>query len=155
MAGFKKRREERAKIEELGEAVIFDSYIRLRSVRKLLAEIGVPNGHQALYDWLHEPDRWQRWQETGKIVADRAVDNIVETVETVTPENAAASRVKLDGEKWLASMHNREAYGNSREPDGHRGSQASTVLLGAEPQGRLVTLLPGPARSRYEATPER
>ena len=121
MAGFKIRRRQQAQIEELGEDHIFATYIQTRSVRKLLEAIGIPNGHQALYDWLHgrgedsDPDRWQRWQDTRKIVADRAVDNIVETVESVTPDNAAASRVRLDGEKWLAAMHNREAYGNSRD----------------------------------------
>lgn len=94
-----------AAMEEMGEDTILERVSTGTSIRTLMKEFDV--GYKLFGIWLDSAEgrrgRYEAAQhEAGHFYAERAVD----TAQKATPEDANASRLKVDTDKWMASKMN-------------------------------------------------
>lgn len=94
-----------AAIEEMGEDKILERISAGTTVRSLMKEFDV--GYKLFGIWLDSAEgrrgRYEAAQnQAGHFYAERAVD----TAQKSTPEDANASRLKVDTDKWMASKMN-------------------------------------------------
>lgn len=109
-----------ARCEELGEEWLFDKYLEVKTVEKLMAAVNTDPTKQKVYKpqfykWLHKTGRWERWLDNRRILAEEDLDTIQELIDNVTPTTAASDRIKIDGHKYLAEQRNRHLYGRQTE----------------------------------------
>lgn len=114
MAGKAIERSRIAELDKLGEEKVFEMYVELGSVPKIVNELFPPKngekpGKQAFYSWLHaDPERWERWQALKPVRAEIEVDLAHDEAHAATPENVQVQRLKVDTHKWRAGIMNRE-----------------------------------------------
>jgi hypothetical protein len=120
LAGRPITRARRQMLDEAGEDKIFEMYVELGSVSRLMDKVvgrppGVSEhswGRADFYKWLRQtPERWERWQQAKLDRGHVEADMIAEVAEEVTPETSGMARVKIDAHKWRAERLNRQEYG--------------------------------------------
>tara|TARA_Y100001951_G_C11293219_1_gene273697 strand:- start:2697 stop:3164 length:468 start_codon:yes stop_codon:yes gene_type:complete len=101
----------------LGEPIIFEKYLEVRSVGRLLKNIEPDIGHISVgvfYKWLHSDrtgERWQRWQENKKIIGSSLVEEALSIVDDADDGSVQAARLKAEQRRWMSERYNREEYG--------------------------------------------
>ena len=101
----------------LGETVIFEKYLEVRSVERLLKNIEPDIGHVSMgvfYKWLHSDrtgERWQRWQDNKKIIGSNLVEEALSIVDDADDGSVQAARLKAEQRRWMSERYNREEYG--------------------------------------------
>ena len=101
----------------LGETVIFEKYLEVRSVERLLKNIEPDIGHVSMgvfYKWLHSDrtgERWQRWQDNKKIIGSNLVEEALSIVDDADDGSVQAARLKADQRRWMSERYTREEYG--------------------------------------------
>ena len=101
----------------LGEPIIFEMYLEVRSVGRLLKNIEPDIGHISVgvfYKWLHSDrtgERWQRWQENKKIIGSSLVEEALSIVDDADDGSVQAARLKAEQRRWMSERYNREEYG--------------------------------------------
>lgn len=117
---------------ELGD-LILNKLIAGESMRKLCAHEDMPD-RGTVVRWLAEhPDFAAKYAHAREAQADTMDDLILEEAEKVTPETAAASRVKIDAYKWRAAKLKPKVYGDKMlhgsDPDNPLPLPVVTVTL--------------------------
>ena len=117
---------------ELGD-LILNGLIAGESMRKLCAPEDMPD-RGTVVRWLAEhPDFEAKYAHAREAQADTMDDLILEEAEKVTPETAAASRVKIDAYKWRAAKLKPKVYGDKMlhgsDPDNPLPPPVVTVTL--------------------------
>ena len=101
----------------LGEPIIFEKYLEVRSVGRLLKNIEPDIGHISVgvfYKWLHSDrtgERWQRWQENKKIIGSSLGEEALSLVDDADDGSVQAARLKAEQRRWMSERYNREEYG--------------------------------------------
>ena len=101
----------------LGETVIFEKYLEVRSVERLLKNIEPDIGHVSMgvfYKWLHSDrtgERWQRWQDNKKIIGSNLVEEALSIVDDADDGSVQAPRLKPEQRRRMSERYNREEYG--------------------------------------------
>lgn len=81
-----------------------------QSLRKICEASDLPHRNTVLR-WVEESEDFRgRYARARAMAADHFFDLIVEEAQAVTPENAAAARVKIDALKWASSKLRPQAY---------------------------------------------
>ena len=117
---------------ELGD-LILNGLIAGESMRTLCAPEDMPD-RGTVVRWLAEhPDFEAKYAHAREAQADTMDDLILEEAEKVTPETAAASRVKIDAYKWRAAKLKPKVYGDKMlhgsDPDNPLPLPVVTVTL--------------------------
>ena len=95
-------------------------------MRKLCAPEDMPD-RGTVVRWLAEhPDFAAKYARAREAQADTMDDLILEEAEKVTPETAAASRVKIDAYKWRAAKLKPKVYGDKMQQE-HSGEVGLTI----------------------------
>lgn len=107
-------------LNSIGEELIFDRYLEVGNVRKVINEIGDEGdiGRIAVgtfYDWLKRDGRWERWQEVLRIRGQISADEAQEEADRATPDNATAQRLKFDAKRWAATHQDPERFGQRQQ----------------------------------------
>lgn len=101
----------------LGEQEIFETYLEVRNVDKMLKLIKPKAGPVSLgvfYAWLHSDKtdgRWQRWQDNKKIIGSSLVEEGLDIVDDADDGSVQAARLKAEQRRWMAERYNRSEYG--------------------------------------------
>jgi|TARA_R100000808_G_C2143665_1_gene151425 hypothetical protein len=101
----------------LGEQQIFETYLEVRNVKKMLAKIKPKIGHVSVgifYAWLHSDksgERWDRWQQNKKIIGSSLVEEGLDIVDDADDGSVQAARLKAEQRRWMAERYNRTEYG--------------------------------------------
>lgn len=123
MAGSPIARARRAKLEELGERKVFETYLEVGTVQGMMQELFTSHGGKGVrpnvfYNWLRAEDgRWERWQEFKKMRGHIEADKAYETAEGATEKDVRSRKLKVDTYKWRAGILNREEYGDRVQHD--------------------------------------
>lgn len=101
-----------------------------QTVRQIAAHFGVSPG-TVLY-WIEsKPEYAEQYARARSSAADMFENDIIEAVQSVTPETAAADRVKIDALKWVAARRAPKRYGDriQQEVTGTDGGPVQVVTL--------------------------
>lgn len=114
------------RLEEIGEEEIFEIYLDcglMNSKKKdcllsLLEELfDLKISTRPLYGWLHledglpSPNRWDRWQEVRKQVAQQAADDVITIAENMDRSTVYIDQHKIKVKQWVAERFDREGFG--------------------------------------------
>lgn len=136
MAGQPITRKRMEKIEEAGEDRVFDLWLELKSVKKVMQAIGfedeeVSSAHRAFYRWVKmDEDRKQRWDELREVGGHAAAEEIADVVDSATVENTNLARLRVDHLKWRAESLNK-GYGKQQGNNVTVNVTAQNAWLGA------------------------
>lgn len=87
------------------------------SLTRITRELGLePAQRTWISTIVNSPEHKERYLEAKRKSAEVIEEKIADIVDTTTPENAQASRVQIDGLKWLAIIRDREQYGDKQGP---------------------------------------
>lgn len=92
------------------------------TLRQIAFEYGVDPA--TILNWVTvDADSTQQYARAREAAADLFESGIIEAAESVTPETAAADRVKIDALKWVAARRAPKKYGDKVQqeitnPDG-------------------------------------
>jgi hypothetical protein len=101
----------------LGEQEVFESYLEVRNVAKMLKKIEPRIGRVSVgifYQWLHSDKtggRWKRWQDNKKIIGSSLVEEGLDIVDDADDGSVQAARLKAEQRRWMAERYNRSEYG--------------------------------------------
>lgn len=113
---------------ELGD-LILNGLIAGESMRKLCAPEDMPD-RGTVVRWLAEhPDFAAKYAHAREAQADTMDDMILEEAEKVTPETAAAARVKIDAYKWRAAKLKPKVYGDKIQHADADGGKLETPVV--------------------------
>ena len=104
-------------LTKLGEPEIFEAYVEIRNVRKMLKSLEPKIGHVSVgvfYQWLHKDKsggRWGRWQQNKKIIGSSLVEEGLNIVDEADDGSVQAARLKAEQRRWMAERYNRTEYG--------------------------------------------
>lgn len=100
--------------EEIEERILA-GLIDGMSMVQVCAQEGMPN-RRTVMRWMEADEGFaSRCARAREMQADFMDDKIIELIETVTPENATAARVKLAALQWRASKLAPKKYGDKIE----------------------------------------
>ena len=145
MAGQPITRKRMEKIEEAGEDRVFDLWLELKSVKKVMQAIGfedeeVSSAHRAFYRWVKlDEDRKQRWDELREVGGHAAAEEIADVVDSATVENTNLARLRVDHLKWRAESLNK-GYGKQQGNNVTVNVTAQNAWLGALSEDLLLEL---------------
>lgn len=100
------------------------------TLRKIADSFGVSPGG-VLY-WIEsKPEYADQYARARSSAADMFENDIIEAAQFVTPETAAADRVKIDALKWVAARRAPKRYGDriQQEVTGDGGGPVQVVTL--------------------------
>lgn len=144
MSGSKLSTQRIEHFDELGEDKLFDMWLEIRSVRKMMKAIGyedseVAGAHRCFYRWLkREEGRRERWDELGEIAGHDAAESIQDVVDEATPETTNLARLKVDHLKWRAESLN-SRYGRQKGGNVNVTVNTKNAWLGALQQAEQIT----------------
>lgn len=101
-------------LEEWGEECVFDLYLELGSVAKVLEELfpEIKNGHNSravFHKWLdQEEGRAEKYQRAKRILGEIHADKAIEVANEATRITTPQQRLKFDAHKWKAGVLNPE-----------------------------------------------
>jgi hypothetical protein len=96
--------------EELADEICY-RISRGELVLRMCEKEGMPE-RQTIYLWVQRnPEFKERFDAARQAQAHYAAELAVEAGREATPENANAARVKMDANKWYASILNPRSYG--------------------------------------------
>lgn len=82
------------------------------SLRKICGDEGMPD-RKTIFRWLEDDsDFATKYARAREVQGDVMDEKILEAADTVTSENAAAMRVKIDAYKWRAAKLKPKVYGD-------------------------------------------
>lgn len=81
-----------------------------KTLRQIQAEIGVSMG--TLLNWATRPEHVEQYARAREAASDIFETDIIEAAMCVSPESAAADRVKIDALKWVAARRAPKKYGD-------------------------------------------
>jgi len=118
-------------LSTFGEEVIFETYLEIRDVARLLKKLEPEIGSISIglfYRWLHSDKtggRWQRWQDNKKIIGSSLVEEGLEIVDDADDGSVQAARLKAEQRRWMAERYNRSEFG---KPD----ATVNVVSIGSD-----------------------
>lgn len=104
-------------LSTFGEEVIFETYLEIRDVARLLKKLEPEIGSISIglfYRWLHSDKtggRWQRWQDNKKIIGSSLVEEGLEIVDDADDGSVQAARLKAEQRRWMAERYNKSEFG--------------------------------------------
>lgn len=108
------------------EDYILEALMNGASLRQICETEGMPN-RGTIIRWVKEiPDFAAKYAHAREAQADIMDEKILEEAEKVTPETAAAARVKIDAYKWRAAKLKPKVYGDKLQQE-HSGEVGLTI----------------------------
>ena len=86
-----------------------------QTLRQIEAKIGVPMG--TMLRWIAKEEHTEQYTRARESASDIYETYIIEAAMTVSPETAAADRVKIDALKWVAARRAPKKYGDNQKID--------------------------------------
>jgi hypothetical protein len=108
----RKTRGTTARLDEAGEAAIFDRIAEGEPLGKIAASYGLCR--DSVYNWIKAggPAREERWNEakvrSADALAEQAGDVLDEAVSVTTSAEASIARARSDYRRWLAQVRSAE-----------------------------------------------
>lgn len=87
-----------------------------QTMRQVEKVVGVPMGTILL--WVSQEPFTEQYTRARELASDIFETDIIEAAQSVSPETAAADRVKIDALKWVAARRAPKKYGDRLELDG-------------------------------------
>lgn len=84
-----------------------------RTLRQISADIGFSMG--TILNWVTKPEHVEKYAAARDAASDIFETEILEAALAVSPETAAADRVKIDALKWAAAKRSPKKYGDRIE----------------------------------------
>lgn len=112
--------------------MVCEMVVEGQTVRQIADHFGVSPG-TVLY-WIEsKPEYAEQYARARASAADMFENDIIEAAQAVTPETAAADRVKIDALKWVAARRAPKRYGDKlqQEVTGPDGGPVQQVVLTA------------------------
>ena len=87
-----------------------------KTIRQIAAHFGVSGG--SILNWVEsDPVHAEHYARARESAADMFEAEIIEAALAVSPETAAADRVKIDAMKWVAARRAPKKYGERIQQD--------------------------------------
>lgn len=112
--------------------MVCEMVVEGHTLRQIADHFGVTCGG-VLY-WIEsKPEYTEQYTRARASAADMFENDIIEAAQAVTPETAAADRVKIDALKWVAARRAPKRYGDKlqQEVTGPDGGPVQQVVLTA------------------------
>lgn len=112
--------------------MVCEMVVEGQTLRQIADHFGVTCGG-VLY-WIEsKPEYTEQYTRARASAADMFENDIIEAAHAVTPETAAADRVKIDALKWVAARRAPKRYGDkiTQEVVGSDGGPVQQVVLTA------------------------
>ena len=87
-----------------------------QTMRQVEKAVGIPMGTILL--WVSQEPFTEQYTRARELASDIFETGIIEAAQSVSPETAAADRVKIDALKWVAARRAPKKYGDRLELDG-------------------------------------
>lgn len=87
-----------------------------QTMRQVEKAVGIPMGTILL--WVSQEPFTEQYTRARELASDIFETDIIEAAQSVSPETAAADRVKIDALKWVAARRAPKKYGDRLELDG-------------------------------------
>jgi hypothetical protein len=106
-----------AKLDKIGEQVIFDVYTQTRSVLRCIEALNLKFSKQTFYRWLDsEEGRRERWNMNMETIGQDLVEEALEIAHSVNDkEDVPAARLKVETNRWTATKYDRSRFGDSKD----------------------------------------
>lgn len=111
------------------------------TLRQIAAKFDVNAG--TILKWIGETDEFaQQYARARDSASDIFETDIIETAQAVSPETAAADRVKIDALKWVAGRRAPKRYGDRVQTE-HSGSIQINDMSDEELERRIKAINQG------------
>lgn len=95
-----------------------------RTLRQISADIGFSMG--TILNWVTKPEHVEQYAAARDAASDIFETEILEAALAVSPDTAAADRVKIDALKWAAAKRSPKKYGE-RVQNEHTGANGAPI----------------------------
>lgn len=111
-------------------ATICEMVAEGKTIRQIAEHLGVSPGTVIAWATI-TPELTEQYARARESAADMFETEIIEAALAVSPESAAADRVKIDAMKWVAARRSPKKYGDRVQQDhtSSDGSMSPTSIL--------------------------